>query len=147
MSQRKLIRYGIVPLTALTLFIAAGYYFWTRGVYVRITNSTQSTLKHIDVAYSGGVIHITELAPGASHGQYVNPSWESDLALEWSDSLGVRHSHTIGVYIEHNYAGNVEITVGPNNKVSVTDKVRLTLLPENRRRATYSLLDDENDVK
>ena len=80
MAKRR--RLVIVLLAVLVLLIAAGYYSWTRGVYVKVTNSTQSTLKHIGMAYSGGVIHITELGPGTSRGQYVNPRWDSDLKSE-----------------------------------------------------------------
>jgi len=129
MNKRKLVSYRILLLVALALLIASGYFYWTKGVYVSITNSTQNTLKHIDIIYSGGIIDIPELAPSTSCGQYINPDWESDLTLEWFDSSGAKHSHTIGEYIEHNYAGSVEITLEPDNKVSVTSKIRLMPWP------------------
>jgi hypothetical protein len=145
MAKRR--RLVIVLLAVLGLLIAAGYYFWTRGVYVKITNSTQSTLKHIGIAYSGGATHITGLGPGTSRGQYINPKWESDLTLEWLDSAGMEHSYAMGVYIEHNYSGSVEITVEPGNRVSVTDKVRLLVIDRRSTSRTYLLQDDVNDVR
>jgi hypothetical protein len=88
MAEKKLVRWTIALAAALVLVIAAGYSYWTRGVYVKITNNTQNTLKHIDITYSVGVIHIAELVPGASYGRYVNPKGGSDLSLEWSDFSG-----------------------------------------------------------
>jgi hypothetical protein len=125
MAEKKLVRWTIALAAALVLVIAAGYSYWTRGVYVKITNNTQNTLKHTDITYSVGVIHIAELVPGASYGRYVNPKGGSDLSLEWSDFSGKHSSDTLGVYFEHNYAGSVEIAVEPDNRVSVVDKIRL----------------------
>jgi hypothetical protein len=119
-----LVRWKIALAAALVLVIAAGYSYWTRGVYIKIANNTRNALKHIDITYSVGVIHIAELAPGASYGRYANPKGGSDLSLEWSDSSG-KHSDTLGVYFEHNYAGSVEIAVEPDSRVSVADKIRL----------------------
>ena len=53
---------------------------------------------------------------------------ESHLELEWYEPSGVKQSHTIDVYFEHNYRGSVEIAVNPDNRVSWTDKIRLTIL-------------------
>lgn len=122
MNKRKLVSCGIVLSVALVL--ATGYFYWTRGVYVSVNNNTQSTLKNMDITYHGGVIQIATLEPKMSYGRYINPIGESDLTLEWFDSMGAKHSHMIEVYIEHNYAGSVEITVEPDNTVSVMDKVR-----------------------
>ena len=123
MNKRKLVSCGIVLLVALALLISTGHY-WTRGVYISITNSTQSTLKRVDITCHGGVIHIAALEPTMSYGRYINPTHGTDLTLEWIDSMGVKHSHTVGVYMERNYVGSVEITVEPDNRVSVTDKIR-----------------------
>jgi hypothetical protein len=122
MSERKLVSYGAVLWIALGLLMVTGYFYWTRGVYVRITNNTQSILKHIDIAYSVGVVHIAALEPKASCGRYVNPTGgDSGLKLEWIDSSGTKQSHRIDVYLEHNYSRSVEIAVDPNNEVSWID--------------------------
>ena len=128
MNKRKLVSCVIVLSVALAL--ATGYFYWTRGVYVSVNNNTQSTLKNLTITYQSGVIQIAALEPKMSYGRYINPIGESGLTLEWFDSLGAKHSHmNIEVYFEHNYAGSVEITVEPDNRVSVTDKVRVTLMP------------------
>ncbi|MHC4630879.1 MAG: hypothetical protein ACYS9C_06365 [Planctomycetota bacterium] len=127
MNKRKLVSCGIVLSVALAL--ATGYFYWTRGVYVSVNNNTQSTLKNLDITYHGGVIKIGALELKISYGQYINPTHPTDLTLEWSDSMGAKHSHTIGVYIEPNNAGSVEITVEPENRVSVTDKVKFRPWP------------------
>ena len=148
MSKRKPVRCAIVLLIALVLLVATGYFYWTRGVYVSITNNTQSTLKDINISYVRGVVHVAALEPAASCARYVNPTGgDADLRLEWFEPSGAKHSHAIDVYIEHNYSGSVEITVEPGNRVSVTDKVRLLVIDRRSRSRTYFLQDDANDVR
>ena len=127
MNKRKLVSCGIVLSVALAL--ATGYFYWTRGVYVSVNNNTQSTLKNLTITYLGGVIQIATLEPKMSYGQYINPTHPTDLTLEWFDSSGAKHSNMINVYIEPSFAGSVEITVEPDNRVSVTEKVRVRLMP------------------
>ncbi|MHC4172443.1 MAG: hypothetical protein ACYST5_05815 [Planctomycetota bacterium] len=125
MNKRKLVSCGIVLSVALALLIATWHFYRTRGVYVSVNNNTQSTLKNMVITYTGGVIQIVALDPKMSYGKYIKPSHPGELTLEWSDSMGAKHSHMIGVYIEQGYAGSVEITVEPDNRVSVRDNVGL----------------------
>jgi hypothetical protein len=147
MSKRKLASCGIVLLVALVLLTAIGHFFWTRGVYVSITNNTQDTLKHMNIVYRSGVIHIAELEPKTSCGRYVNPTCESDLTLEWLDSSGAKHSHGVDTYLDPNYAGSVKITLKPDNKISVTQKVRVGLIWRGPGERTYSLQGDTNGIR
>ena len=134
MSARKL---AYVILGAVVLLIAAGYFFWTRGVCVSITNNTQNVITRIKITYRGGVVHIATLEPATSSGRYVNPATPSGLQLEWLDSSGARHSRNIGGYLERNYAGSLQMIIEPDNRVLVINKVRLTLLPDNIRTKPY----------
>jgi hypothetical protein len=124
MTRRKRIVYGIALMVFVGMMASVGYLHATRGVYVRVTNDTQSTLKHIDITYTGGVVHTTVLEPKASYGRRVNPAGESALKLEWLDSAGAKHSHWIDVYLEHDYRGTVEITVESDGRVSVIDRIK-----------------------
>jgi hypothetical protein len=122
MPKRKSISYLIAVFVAVGMLTSIGYRYWTRGVYINITNTTQNVLKDINIAYTGGVIHIANLESKTSYGQYINPTSESHLELEWLDSSGAKQSQEIGVYFEHNYAGSIEITIDPNNIVSWSHK-------------------------
>jgi hypothetical protein len=134
MSARKP---AYVILGVVVLLIAAGYFFWTRGVYVSITNNTQNVITRIKITYWSGAVHIATLEPATSYGRYVNPAAESGLQLEWLDSSGARHSRNMGGYLERNSAGSVQMIIEPDNRVLVINKVRSTLLPENLRRKPY----------
>ena len=127
MNKRKLVSCGIVLSVVLALLIATEHFYRTRGVYVSVNNNTQSTLKNVVITYThaGGVIQIVALDPKMSYGKYIKPPHPGELTLEWSDSMGAKHSHMIEVYIEQGYAGSVEITVEPDNRVSATGKVGL----------------------
>ena len=126
MTKKKFIGYGIVFVIGLGLVVSIDYLHSSRGVYVSIANNTQGTLKHVDIAYTGGVIQIAAVEPKTSFGRRINPDSESHLELEWIDSSGVKHSHAVDVYFEHDYRGRIEITVEPADSVSVTDKTRIS---------------------
>ena len=123
LSKKKLLIYTLLSIV-IGLLLLAGYFYWTWGVYVAITNNTDSVLKNIQISYTGGKIDIEKMGPYSSYGQYVNPTGESHLELEWHDSSGTRQSSTIEVYFEHNYTGSIKITVDPNNQVSWASKTR-----------------------
>ena len=127
LSRKKLLSYLLILSIVIGLSLLTGYFYWTRGIYVAITNNTDSVLKNINIFYTGGVINIEELEPNNSYDKYINPTGESDLELEWNDSSRTRQSSTIDVYFEPNYSGSVEITIDPNNQVSCKDKTRIRL--------------------
>jgi len=125
MSKRKLVSCWIAIFVAIGLFISIGYHYWTRGVYISITNNTQDVFKVINISYTGGIIRIAKLEPKTSYGQRINPIGESGLKLGWLDSSGVKQSQKIEVYFEHNYTGSVGIMIEAGNRVSVTNRIRL----------------------
>ena len=125
LSRTKLLSYCIILSIGVGLLLLIGYFYWTWGVYVAITNNTDSVLKNIHISYTGGAINIEKLEPYTSYGQYVAPTSESDLELEWYDSLGTRQSRKIEVYFEPNYRRSIEITVESNNQVSWKDKTKI----------------------
>ena len=106
-----------------------GYLYWSKGVYVSITNNTKDILTNITVSYTGGCIRIARLEPKKLYRQRVHPAGESDLELKWLDSLGVKQSRKIDVYFESNYYnGNIEITINPNNRISVENTVDISFV-------------------
>lgn len=127
MSKKGLIGWGILGLVVFGPSFAVGYRHWTAGVYVEITNNTDSPLTQIAITYTGGVVRIAELKPKTSSGRRVNPRGESHLVVEWVDSLGHRHSQRVDVYFETNYRGRIDITVEPDNTIVWTDVIRLYL--------------------
>lgn len=122
MSKSKLSVYGGLLLAVLVLGL--GHYCWTRGVYVKITNNADTALKDVEIAYSGGTIHVGTLEPKGSYGQWVNPNSASIWNMEWFGSSGAKESLAIDVYVERNYSGSVEITVEHDGTVAVVDRVK-----------------------
>jgi hypothetical protein len=129
MFNRKFAKHpDIVIFIVVGILVFIGYLYQRKGVYVSITNNTQTFLKDVGVTYTGGTVRIKGLKPHESYGKRINPNGESHLELEWYESSGVKQSHTVDVYFEHNYRGSIEISIDPDNRVSWTDKTRLTLL-------------------
>ncbi|MEN6336562.1 MAG: hypothetical protein ABFE01_20090 [Phycisphaerales bacterium] len=124
MLTGKRIGWLILGLVVLGPAIAIGCWRWTAGVHVEITNRAGGALTQIDVAYSGGAIHISELKPGVSYGRRINPDGESHLELAWTDSAGEKHARKLDLYFEHNYRGRVDITVQADNRVTWIDTTR-----------------------
>lgn len=147
MGKTKLVRYGAAAVAVLGMIGSIGYLRATRGVCLSVTNNTRSTLRHVDIAYTGGVVHIAAIEPKASHGQRVNPAGESALTLSWVDPSGAKHSRDIDTYLEPGYTGNVKIALESDNRVSVTQKVRVGLILRGPATRTYSLQSDTNSVR
>ena len=147
MSRRRWLGYGATLLAGVTLLIAVGHFYWMRGVYITVTNNTESTLRQMEIAYTGGVIRIATLEPKASYAHHVNPAGESVLRLGWIDSSGAKHSHGVDTYLDPNYAGSVKITLKPDNRISVTQKVRVGLIWRGPGERTYSLQGDTNGMR
>lgn len=126
MSRKRLVSYVLILVAALGLLTPVTYYLWTRarGVYVGVTNNTSDVIERVEIAYTGGVIHIASLPPKASQGSRINPTGESWVKLTWVDSSGKEHSHETTVYIEPHYTGSLEIVIEPNDTVSSIDKTR-----------------------
>lgn len=125
MIKRRLVNRQVALLVAVGLFLLIGYLYLRKGVYVCIVNNTQTVLKNINITYTGGALCVKELDSHTSYGKRINPSGEANLKIEWFNLSGVKQSHIIDVYFEHNYRGSVEIVVGPNNRVSWTNKIKL----------------------
>lgn len=125
MTGKKLIGYGMVSVVVVGLVASIAYLYLTRGVYVRVTNNTQNALQDVDITYTGGAIRIATLKPKTSYGRRINPAGESHLELAWLDSSGTKRSHTVNVYFEHGYRGSIKIVVESDNRISVTDKIRI----------------------
>jgi len=127
MSKRSLAGWGILGLVVLGPSFAVGYHHWTAGVYVEITNDTDSPLTQIAITYTGGVVRIPELKPKTSYGRRINPDGDSHLVVEWVDSVGQRHSHYVDVYFEHKYRGRIDISVESGNMIRWTDTTKLPI--------------------
>ncbi len=145
MSKGKLAIYGTILLPVLVL--VAGHFYWTRGVYVRITNDSWTTLENVTVAYRQDVIPLGTLIPKVSRALYVNPVGGSELMLEWCEPSGAKHSYTIDAYGETNYWGSVEIMVWPGNGVSATGEVRLRVIDRSTQNRADLLGKDANAVR
>jgi hypothetical protein len=125
MSRRSLVGWGILGLVVFGPSFAIGYRHRTAGVYVEITNNTDSPLTQIDISYTGGVVRIPELKSKTSFGRRINPDGDSHLVVEWIDSSGQKHSSPVDVYFEHNYRGRIDISVEPDNTILSNDTIKL----------------------
>jgi len=124
-GQRWWVGWGVLGLAVLGLAAVAGYWRWTAGVYVEITNRTGGAVTQVDIAYTGGFVRILELKPNASYGRRVNPDGESHLELVWIDPGGQKRSEKLGLYFERNYRGRVDFTVQPDGTISWTDRISI----------------------
>lgn len=93
------------------------------GVNVTITNNSGSTISDLRIIYSGGSFLIKTLEPNISKRLLINPKGESDTKLEFKDPRGTKFKETIEVYIEEGYSGSLDITIGPDGKVTWVDKI------------------------
>lgn len=116
---------GALGLAVLTLAAGIGYWRWTAGVYVEITNSTGGPLTQVGITYTGGVVGIPELKPNASFGLLINPKGESHLELAWTDAGGQKRSEKLDLYFDRNHRGRVDITVRPDGTISWTDRISI----------------------
>lgn len=147
MLQRRLLGYGVALLAGVVLVVVAGHFYWTKGVYVSVTNNTQGTLKQIEIVCTGGVVRIATLEPMASCTRYINPAGRSILRLGWVDSSGAKRSHGLDTYLDPNYSGIVKIAFEPGDRMSVTQKVRDGLMLRGPGKRTYSLQSDTNGIR
>lgn len=120
-----------VVLSAATLCIVLGVVgfavisWLTAGVKVVVTNKTRAEVKNLEVEFTGGVVTIPSLKPGAAYQMIVQPTSESHLELRFTDASGKEHRDTIGMYFEPRYRGEVFIELAPDGKVKYEDKTRL----------------------
>ncbi|MFP5390767.1 MAG: hypothetical protein ACLGI6_04360 [Gammaproteobacteria bacterium] len=74
--------------------------------------------------YTGGHVALGTIAPGQRRAVLVDPSGESNIALEISADGKVAHREA-GTYFENGYRGTVDITVGPDLVVTAVSDVRV----------------------
>ena len=147
MTRKKLIGYAVVLAAILGPAATMAYLHSTRGVCISLTNNTQSVLQQMEIAYTGGVIRIATLEPQASYACHVNLTGESILRLGWFDASDGRHFYMLDTYLDPDYAGSVKIVWEPNNRMSVTQKVRAGPIWRGPATRTYSLLGDVNGIR
>ena len=112
----------LLAVGALTLFSFVAWF--SPGVQVIVRNSATVPVRNVQVKFKGGAKRIPAISPGQAISVSVNPSGESDLALEFD--LGTRHgSQIIDVYIEHDYAGTVFVTVDNAGNIHVLNRIKL----------------------
>jgi hypothetical protein len=90
------------------------------GVYVTVVNNTPGNITDVNIAYTGGVIHIAALESKASCSKWVSPAGDSGMDIDWVDPSEVRRSGKIDVYLTRYSGGTMVVTLAPDNSVSWT---------------------------
>ncbi len=113
------------PPLALLLVGCSARAIVEQGIVVSVTNTGTAPISAVAVAYTGGMVRVPTLAPGAAHHARIAATSDSHLDLDFTDATGRVYTQVIGVYFEPGYTGSVAILVDGAGGVTWRDHIRL----------------------
>lgn len=125
--MRRIMRLLILVSACLVLLSLAigGWYVFSRGVVVVVSNQGTSEIKNVVVRYRSEVKETSVLSPNHQQEWKIKPTTGTDLGVGFEDSVGRKREFRLAVYFDRVSRGTIRVKAGPSGKVSWSSDVNV----------------------